>query len=78
MSFSFVEERNVVTPDVNALDNAMTLLAELMLRSDQNNKPLLILGPSGVGKDTMINMLKEKYPKIFQIAIIYNKSKKTW
>ena len=65
MSFSFIEERNVITPNVNALDNTMTLLAELMLRSAQNNKPLLILGPSGVGKDTMIHMLKEKYPKIF-------------
>ena len=27
-------------------------------------KPLMILGPSGVGKDTMINKLKEKYPDV--------------
>ena len=65
MSFSFVEEKNVVIPDVNALDDIMTLLTELLLHSEKKNKPLLILGPSGVGKDTMINMLKEKYPKVF-------------
>ena len=27
-------------------------------------KPLMILGPSGVGKDTMINRLKQKYPNV--------------
>ena len=27
-------------------------------------KPLMILGPSGVGKDTMINRLKAKYPNV--------------
>ena len=30
-----------------------------------NKNPLVILGPSGVGKDTLINKLKEKYPSIF-------------
>ena len=29
-----------------------------------NNIPIIILGPSAVGKDTMINRLKDKYPKI--------------
>ena len=29
-----------------------------------SNKPLMILGPSGVGKDTMINRLKSKFPEI--------------
>ena len=27
------------------------------------NIPIIISGPSGVGKDTMINKLKAKYPK---------------
>ena len=29
------------------------------------NKPLMIIGPSGVGKDTLISMLIKKYPKYF-------------
>ena len=65
MSLDFVEDRNIVNPDVNALDNIMIFLAELKLHSNENKKPLLILGPSGVGKDTLINMLKEIYPNIF-------------
>ena len=29
------------------------------------NKPLMIIGPSGVGKDTFMNKIINKYPKIF-------------
>lgn len=32
--------------------------------NNNNNKPLMIIGPSAVGKDTMINRLKNKYPDI--------------
>ena len=28
------------------------------------NKPLMVIGPSAVGKDTMINRLKRKYPNV--------------
>ena len=31
---------------------------------DNSNKPLMILGPSAVGKDTMINRLKTKFPNV--------------
>ena len=31
---------------------------------DKSNKPLMIIGPSAVGKDTMINRLKKKFPKV--------------
>ena len=31
---------------------------------DEVRKPLMILGPSAVGKDTMINRLKAKYPGV--------------
>ena len=31
---------------------------------DNSNKPLMILGPSAVGKDTMINRLKTKFPDV--------------
>ena len=29
-----------------------------------NNKPLMVIGPSAVGKDTLINKLKNKYPDV--------------
>lgn len=32
--------------------------------NNNNNKPLMIIGPSAVGKDTMINRLKNKYPDV--------------
>ena len=31
---------------------------------DNSNKPLMIVGPSAVGKDTMINRLKAKFPNV--------------
>ena len=34
-------------------------------QKNNKNKPLMILGPSAVGKDTMINRLKAKFPKVF-------------
>ena len=34
-------------------------------KKKSNNKPLMICGPSGVGKDTLISMLMKKYPTIF-------------
>jgi guanylate kinase len=33
------------------------------------NKPLMIIGPSGVGKDTYMQLLISKYPKIFKKCI---------
>ena len=64
MSDSLVEVRKVATPYASAFGKVMALLPKLKLTAD-NHKPLLILGPSGVGKDTMINMLKERYPNVF-------------
>ena len=60
-----VEERNIDTPNENTLEKVITHMPELNLYSDNYKKPLLILGPSGVGKDTMIDKLKEKYPNVF-------------
>ena len=62
---SLVEERNIDTPNENTLEKVITHMTELNLYSDNYKKPLLILGPSGVGKDTMIDKLKEKYPNVF-------------
>ena len=44
--------------------NIKRFLVELIFHSNENMKPLLILGPSGVGKDTLISMLKKIYPNI--------------
>ena len=35
------------------------------INSNIKNKPLMIIGPSGVGKDTFMNKIINKYPKIF-------------
>ena len=68
MSFSFVEKRFVDAHDVSASEDLTSLKTELKPQSKpQSNekKPLMILGPSGVGKDTMIDMLKKKYKDVF-------------
>ena len=62
---SLVEERNIDTQNENVFEKVITHMTELNLQSDNYKKPLLILGPSGVGKDTMIDKLKEKYPNVF-------------
>ena len=35
------------------------------------NKPLMIIGPSSVGKNTLINKLKEKYPELIYKLPLY-------
>ena len=68
LSFNFVEKVNVDARDVSASEDHTSLNTELKPQSKpQSNekKPLMILGPSGVGKDTMIDMLKKKYKDVF-------------
>ena len=52
------------------------IMLSLSLQANNNEKPLIILGPSGVGKDTIINMLLEKYPEIFYKLPSYTTRKK--
>ena len=60
-----VEKRNIDSQNKNGLEKIIEDMTKLNLHSNNYKKPLLILGPSGVGKDTMINKLKEKYPNVF-------------
>jgi guanylate kinase len=60
-----VEKRNIDNQNKNGLEKIIEDMTKLNLHSNNYKKPLLILGPSGVGKDTMINKLKEKYPNVF-------------
>ena len=39
--------------------------------SDQQYKPIIILGPSGVGKSTLINALTAKWPNSFGFSVSY-------
>ena len=62
---SLVEEKNIDNKNENVFEEVITHMTKLNLFSNNYKKPLLILGPSGVGKDTLINKLKEKYPNVF-------------
>jgi guanylate kinase len=56
--------------------NALTdIISQLSIQTENNKKPLIILGPSGVGKDTIINMLLNKYPKIFYKLVSFTTRK---
>ena len=46
-------------------ENSNSAQTELNAARPESNKVLVVVGPSGVGKDTLINMLKEIYPNIF-------------
>ena len=50
--------------------NLVQTLSDLIndLENSNNHKPCMIIGPSTVGKDTMINKLQKKYPdKIYKL-----------
>ena len=49
----------------NFTQNLSQVLIEIINSRQYAVKPLVILGPCGVGKDTMIKKLKKKYPKLF-------------
>ena len=49
----------------NFIQNLQQVLIEIINRRQQAAKPLVILGPCGAGKETMIKKLKMKYPKLF-------------
>jgi guanylate kinase len=56
--------------------NALTdIISQLSIQTENNKKPLIILGPSGVGKDTIINMFLKKYPEIFYKLVSFTTRK---
>lgn len=70
---SKIKKNDIVISEENIMNILSYIISYLIIEENNNNnikinynnKPLLILGPSGVGKDTIINMLLEKYPEIF-------------
>jgi len=83
MKTNLIEESKFITlyeKDIEKIDN---ILSKLNLKScDINNNKkckinsLVFMGPSGVGKDTIINMLLEKNPEIFYKLPSYTTRKK--
>ena len=77
MKSSLIEETEFISLYENEIEPIEIFLSKLNLKpSDNNNKKikpnsLVFMGPSGVGKDTIIDMLIEKYPKIFYKLISY-------
>ena len=49
---------------INRMKSISLINNSAALPEINKNKPLMILGPSAVGKDTMINRLKVKFPEI--------------
>ena len=67
MNSSLIEKSIFTTPYENERELEI-ILSQLKLESDNNNNNknnLVFLGPSGVGKDAIINMLLKKYPEKF-------------
>ena len=68
---SMTTKNDLITLNTNEMSILNVFMSHLSIQTNTNNnnnennmKPLIILGPSGVGKDTMINMLLDKYPKL--------------
>ena len=49
---------------INEMDTALKALNLAKEAKKAKKKPLIILGPSAVGKDTMINRLKKNFPEV--------------
>merc|ERR550519_3010365 len=43
--------------------------------SSANAKPVIVIGPSGVGKGTLLKKVREKYPGSFQVAVSHTSRK---
>lgn len=84
MQTGLLKKRTLITPYANPIKLVEIIISILnfILGSIINNinkktktNILVFLGPSGVGKDTIINMLIKKYSKIFYKLISYTTRK---
>ena len=65
MSLSLIRKNDLMILNTDEMNILNAIMSYLSLTTNKNEKPLIILGLSGVGKDTIINMLLKKYPEIF-------------
>jgi guanylate kinase len=61
-----IEMEEIMIKKLSQLMVALVVADEQVLEPKKNgsDKPLMVIGPSAVGKDTMINRLKSKYPNV--------------
>jgi len=57
-----------IDEEYNVMYNNVVQISDLINEFENVHKPCMIIGPSAVGKDTMINKLQKKYPdKIYKL-----------
>ena len=61
-----IEMEEIMIKKLSQLMVALAVADEQVIEPKKNgsDKPLMVIGPSAVGKDTMINRLKSKYPNV--------------
>ena len=60
-----MNKNDLIILEKNEMNILNEIISNISLKVNNNKKPLIILGPSGVGKDTIINILLKKYPETF-------------
>jgi guanylate kinase len=75
MSLRTSKKNDKVIFDKDEMNALTDIISQLSIQTENNKKPLIILGPSGVGKDTIINMLLKKYPEIFYKLVSFTTRK---
>jgi guanylate kinase len=72
---STIKKNNIVILDKNEMNTLTDIISKLSIQTENNKKPLIILGPSAVGKDIIIKMLLKKYPEIFYKLVSFTTRK---
>ena len=75
MSMKTIKKNNIVILDKNEMNTLTDIISKLSIQTENNKKPLIILGPSAVGKDIIIKMLLKKYPEIFYKLVSFTTRK---
>jgi guanylate kinase len=70
-----IKKNNIVILDKNEMNTLTDIISKLSIQTENNKKPLIILGPSAVGKDIIIKMLLKKYPEIFYKLVSFTTRK---